>query len=144
MYQKKEEKNSAKKISPHLSQLNVAMAHRNYFRWNNLWILKLATYIYKDWRSLFWCKLAFFIGKDWQMFIFYVVCRHKTKFYWFVMKIKKFMLPIWWYNLEVYFFLGINIWGSSTLRSEWVKTSLYEQSGTGHFTPGMNIHVHVL
>ena len=31
-------------MSPHLSQLNVAMAHTNYFRRNNLWILKLATY----------------------------------------------------------------------------------------------------
>ena len=43
MYQKKE-KNILKKMSPHLSQLNVAIAHRNYFRQNNLWILKLATY----------------------------------------------------------------------------------------------------
>ena len=31
MYQKKE-KNILQKISPHLSQLNIAMAHRNYFR----------------------------------------------------------------------------------------------------------------
>ena len=32
------------KMSPHLSQLNVVMAHRNYFRRNNLRILKLAKY----------------------------------------------------------------------------------------------------
>ena len=31
MYQKKE-KNKLQKMSPHLSQLNVAMAHRNHFR----------------------------------------------------------------------------------------------------------------
>ena len=31
MYQKKE-KNILQKMSPHLSQLNVAMADRNYFR----------------------------------------------------------------------------------------------------------------
>ena len=31
-------------MSPHLSQLNVAMAHRNDFRRNNLRILKLATH----------------------------------------------------------------------------------------------------
>ena len=43
IYQKKE-KNFLQKMSPHLSELNVAMAHRNYFRWNNLQILKLATY----------------------------------------------------------------------------------------------------
>ena len=33
MYQKKE-KNVLQKMSPHLSQLNVAMADRNYFRRN--------------------------------------------------------------------------------------------------------------
>ena len=43
MYQKKE-KNILLEMSPHLSQLNVAMAHRNYFRRNNLQIPKLATY----------------------------------------------------------------------------------------------------
>ena len=32
------------KMSPYLSQLNVVIAHRNYFRRNNLQILKLATY----------------------------------------------------------------------------------------------------
>ena len=31
MYHKKE-KNVLQKMSPHLSQLNVAIAHRNYFR----------------------------------------------------------------------------------------------------------------
>ena len=38
MYQKKEKK-FLQKMSPHLSQLNVAMAHRNYLRRNNLQIL---------------------------------------------------------------------------------------------------------
>ena len=42
-YQKKE-KSILQKTTPHLSQLNVAMAHRNDFRRNNLRILKLATY----------------------------------------------------------------------------------------------------
>ena len=50
------------KMSPHLSQLNDAMARRNYFRRNNLRILKLATYtkitIYKDHYSR--CKLTTF------------------------------------------------------------------------------------
>ena len=35
MYQKKE-KNILQKMSPHLSHLHVAMAHRNYIRRNNL------------------------------------------------------------------------------------------------------------
>ena len=56
MYQKKE-KNFLVKMSPHLSQLNVAMAHRNYFRQNNLQILKLATHTkIEDHYSR--CKLA--------------------------------------------------------------------------------------
>ena len=56
MYQKKDI--FLQKISPHLSQLNV-MAHRNYFRRNNLRILKLATYTkIEDHYS--GCKLATF------------------------------------------------------------------------------------
>ena len=58
MYQKKEIFFGAK-MSLHLSQLNVAMAHRNYFRRNNLQILKLATYTkIEDHYSS--CKLATF------------------------------------------------------------------------------------
>ena len=85
MYQKR--KIFCKKMSPHLSQLNVAMAHninvamahKNYFRQNNLQILKFATYTkIEDHYSR--CKLATFeIGKDCQMFIFYFVYTlHKT------------------------------------------------------------------
>ena len=58
MYQKKE-KHFLQKISPHFSQLNDAMARRNYFRRNNLRILKLATYTkIEDHYSR--CKLATF------------------------------------------------------------------------------------
>ena len=56
---KEKEKYTAKK-SPHLSQLNVAMAHRNYFMQNNLWILKLATYIQR-------LKITI-QGANWQLF----------------------------------------------------------------------------
>ena len=58
MYPKKE-KNILQKMSPHLSQLNVATAHRNYFRRNNLRILKLATYKQIE-NHYFRCKLATF------------------------------------------------------------------------------------
>ena len=58
MHQKKEKFYSAK-MSPHLSQLNVAMAHRNYFRQNNMQILKLATFT-KIEDHYFRCKLATF------------------------------------------------------------------------------------
>ena len=55
----KRKNNFLQKMSPRLSQLNVAMAHRNYFRWNNLQILKLATYAkIEDHYSR--CKLATF------------------------------------------------------------------------------------
>ena len=47
-----------------------------------------------------------------------LVCLQKNiKFYWFVMQIKKFMLPIWWYN-RGWFPLGNKYWG---LRTEWVN-----------------------
>ena len=54
MYQKKE-KIILQKMSPHLSQLNVVMAHRNFFGRNILQILKLATYTkiedrYSEWK----------------------------------------------------------------------------------------------
>ena len=77
-------------MSPHLSQLNVAMAHRNYFRQTNLWILKLATYTKIEDHYLR-CKLAtFYIGKDCQMFIFYFVyTKHQV-------------LLIWIENKEIY------------------------------------------
>ena len=58
MYQKKE-KNILQKMSPRLSQLNVAMAHRNYFRQNNLRILKLATYTKIE---------DHYLGANWQLF----------------------------------------------------------------------------
>ena len=58
MYRKKENK-FLQNMSPHLSHLKVVMAHRNYFRRNNLRILKLATYTnIEDHYS--GCKLATF------------------------------------------------------------------------------------
>ena len=56
----KREKYFLQKMSPHLSQLNVATAHRNYFRRNNLQILKLATYIQR-------LKITI-LGANWQLF----------------------------------------------------------------------------
>ena len=47
-------------MSPHLSQLNVVMAHRNYIRQNNLQIFKLATYIQRLEITI--------LGANWQLF----------------------------------------------------------------------------
>ena len=117
-------------MSPHLSQLNVAMAHRNYFRRNNMGILKLATYT-KIEDQYFRCKLATLDWK-WLPNVHILFCLHKTsKFYWFIMKIKKFMLPIWWCN-RGWFPLGNKYLGSSF---EWVERCAY------HVLEGSNIRL---
>ena len=51
---------SAKKLPIILSQLNVAMAHRSYFRRNNLRIIKSTTYIQR-------LKITI-LGANWQLF----------------------------------------------------------------------------
>ena len=58
-YVSKEREKFLQKMSPNLSQLNVAMVHRKYFRRNNVQILKLATYT-KIEDHYFKCKLATF------------------------------------------------------------------------------------
>ena len=58
MYQKKE-KNLLQKMSPHLSQLNVAMAHRNYFRQI---ICKSS-----NWQHIQRLKITI-LGANWQLF----------------------------------------------------------------------------
>ena len=63
MYQKKEKNLSAQKEPSFITVINVLMAHRNYFRRNNLRILKLATHTkIEDHYSR--CKLATFL--DWK------------------------------------------------------------------------------
>ena len=101
MYQKKE-KHILQKMSPHLSQLNVATAHRNYFRRNNLRILKLATYKQIE-DHYFSVQIGNFL--DWKGLpnVHILFCLHKNiKFHWIVMQIKKFLLPIWWYNRDLF------------------------------------------
>ena len=129
-YVPKEREEILQKMSPHLSLLNVAMPHTNYFRRNNLQILKLATYTkIEDHYSR--CKLAtFWIGKDCQMFIFYfvylkhqvlLICNEKIKI----------MLPIWWYNRGS-FPLGNKYFGVFVLNGlVWVEVG---QSIAGAFS----------
>ena len=75
----------------------VAMAHRNYFRRNNLQILKLATYTkIEDHYSRY--KLTTFKLERIAKCSYFILSTQNIKFYWFVMKIKKNLLPIWWYN----------------------------------------------
>ena len=96
-----------------ICQLNVAMAHSNYFRRNNLQILKLATYT-KIEDHYIRCKLATFRLERIAKCSYFILSTQNIKFYWFVMKIKKLMLPIWWYNRSLFphgnKYLGSSFW----------------------------------
>ena len=93
-YVLKEREKFLHKISPHLSQLNVVMAHRNYFTQNNLQIFKSATY--KCWRSLFWVQIGNFLDWKGRPNVHILFFLHKTLSFTDLMKIKKDVLPIWW------------------------------------------------
>ena len=92
MYQKKE-KNILQKKRPHLSQLNVAMAHGN--------ILGEIICESSNWQHKQRMKITI-LGANWQLFgleriakcSYFILSTQNIKFYRFVMKIKKFMLPI--------------------------------------------------
>ena len=85
------------KMSPQLSQLTVPMAHKNYFRGK---ICESS-----NWQHIQRLKITI-VGANWQLFrleriakcSYFILSTQNIKFYWFVMKIKKFLLPIWWYN----------------------------------------------
>ena len=90
---KEREKFSAKKMSSHLSQLNVVMGQRNYFRRNNLRILKLAK-CSKIEDCYSGCNLATFRLERMAKCSYFILSTQNMKFFQFVMKIKKFVLPI--------------------------------------------------
>ena len=58
-----------------------------------------------NWQHIQRLKITI-LGANWQLFrleriancSYFILSTQNIKFYWFVMKIKKFMLPIWWYN----------------------------------------------
>ena len=58
-----------------------------------------------NWQHIQTLKITI-LGANWQCFrleriakcSYFILSTQNVKFYWFVMKIKKFMLPIWWYN----------------------------------------------
>ena len=91
MYQNKKKK--MRKISPHLSQVNVALAHRNYFRLNNCES--------SNWQHIQMLNIPI-LGANWQLFrlermakcSYFILSTQNVKFYLFVMKMKKFVLPI--------------------------------------------------
>ena len=58
-----------------------------------------------NWQHIQRLKITI-LGANWQLFrleriakcSYFILSTQNIKFYWFVMKIKKFLLPIWWYN----------------------------------------------
>ena len=58
-----------------------------------------------NWQHIQILKITI-LGANWQLFrleriakcSYFILSTQNIKFYWFVMKIKKFMLPIWWCN----------------------------------------------
>ena len=58
-----------------------------------------------NWQHIHRLKIAL-LGANWQLFrlervakcSYFILSTQNIKFYWFVLKIKKFLLPIWWYN----------------------------------------------
>ena len=58
-----------------------------------------------NWQHIRRLKITI-LGANWQLFSleriakcsYFILSTQNIKFYWFVMKIKKFLLPIWWYN----------------------------------------------
>ena len=58
-----------------------------------------------NWKPIQRLKITI-LGANWQLFrlernakfSYFILSTQNIKFYWFVMKIKKFLLPIWWYN----------------------------------------------
>ena len=72
-----------------------------------------------NWQHIQRLKITI-LGANWQLFrleriakcSYFILSTQNIKFYWFVMKIKKFMLPIWWYN-RGWFPLGNKYLGSS-------------------------------
>ena len=114
-YVPKEREKYTAKMSPHLLQLML----------RRLIGIILGEIICEssNWQHIQRLKITI-LGANWQLFrleriakcSYFILSTQNIKFYWFVMKIKKFLLPIWWYN-RGWFPLGNKYLG---LRSEWV------------------------
>ena len=58
-----------------------------------------------NWQHIQRLKITI-LGANWQLFrleriakcSYFILSTQNIRFYWFVMKIKNFLLPIWWYN----------------------------------------------
>ena len=68
-----------------------------------------------NWQHIQRLKITI-LGANWQLFRLEKIAKFsyflftQIKFYWFVMKIKKFLLPIWWYNRGLFPFGNKYFW----------------------------------
>ena len=80
-----------------------------------------------NWQHIQRLKITI-LGANWQPFrleriakcSYFILSTQNIKFYWFVMKIKKFLLPIWWYNR-----------GPFPLGNKYLGSSFWIGDGTG-------------
>ena len=62
-----------------------------------------------NWQHINRLKITI-LGANWQLFrleriakcSYFILSTQNIKFHWIVMKIKKFLLPIWWYNRDLF------------------------------------------
>ena len=80
------------------------------------------------------------LGANWQLFrleriakcSYFILSTQNIKFYWFVMKIKKFLLPVWWYNRGSFPLgnkqLGSSFWmGKQGYQNQQMDTKVLKQ-----------------
>ena len=84
-----------------------------------------------NWQHIQRLKITI-LGANWQLFrmeriakcSYFILSTQNIKFYWFVMKIKKFLLPIWWYNSGL-FPLGNEYFGVFVLNGDSAETKIW-------------------
>ena len=113
MYQKKEKYILQKKWA--------LICHSWILRWLIGIILGEIIYESSNWQHIPRLKITI-LGANWQLLrleriakcSYFILSTQNIKFYWFVKKIKKFMLPIWWYNRGLFpcgnKYLGSSFW----------------------------------
>ena len=113
-----------------------------------------------NWQHIQRLKITI-LGANWQLFrleriakcSYLILSTQNIEFHWIVMKIKKFLLPIWWYNRDlfplknkynvVFILNGLKSFHpliTALDLSAMTSCSIYSQSG--HFLKG-TIHGHV-
>ena len=104
-----------------------------------------------NWQHIQRLKITI-LGANWQLFRFeriakcsyFMLSTQNIKFYWFVMKIKKFLLPIWWYTrgsfplwnkyFGVFILNGLTVWTGLKYCHDLTRHQFHENQGN-HLSP---------